>query len=666
VSAARNASSGRHHACGNAAVFALLRMPYAPHGHPGGCVAPGVPIRAVVPQSGGALRWWGCTLLLSPQRNRAPPPRARLVRGRHRVRLGNTASYGFPGAHVLVLMASSALPANAARAVDAVDMRALAARLRDCAHDVAVLVNVCNEIAAGVTAHPARSLEARAAGVLPLVLDALNMHAQHELLATSACWALSTLCGVGSSSDAPTLDASVAAAVTRAATVALAAHGAQSARCATTAALMIGNWSMTMRQQYNDASVSTAACDAGAVPALALAMQAHAEDADVQQWCARALVALMVALGSAGDTAHVRAHAADYARARDAAVAALQRHAATSRDVANEACGLICNIAERLPEQRAAPAAQAVSAVLAAMQAHDVVVRGQATLALETLICTRSELGDHASDAAGRAAAEGGAFGALAAGLEQAQAAGCEGRSRFGMLFMASCSALACVAPYAHACAAALQPGQAARATEAVCAALRWSLAESNLRRNAHALGQDKLQAMQLASTVYAAMNLGISARGHFARHGRGCAAAGAGGAPGATDAGVPGCRRVAHRDILSALLEGRAAGQLRRMRRGCRAGGGGAEEVRCLPRGCVLLHRLPAPRLDGAGAQGRVCCGRSRARSGRSRRLRRAVGYCTPARRPAFRRPDVNSCCFIEHLWLRLWRCAHAALLLR
>ncbi len=428
------------------------------------------------------------------------------------MRSGTTASHGFPCAHVLVLMASSALPPDAASAVDAVDMRALAARLRDCAHDIAVLVNVCNDIAAGVTAHPARSLEARAAGVLPLVLDALNMHAQHELLATSACWALSTLCGVGSSSDAPTLDTSVAAAVTRAATVALAAHGAQSARCATTAALMIGNWSMTMRQQYNDTGATTAACDAGAVPALALAMQAHAEDADVQQWCARALVALMVALGSAGDTAHVRAHAADYARARDAAVAALQRHAATSRDVANEACGLICNIAERLPEQRAAPAAQAVSAVLAAMQAHDVVVRGQATLALETLIHTRSELGDHASDAAGRAAAEGGAFGALAAGLEQAQAAGCEGRSRFGMLFMASCSALACVAPYAHGCAAASQPGQAARATEAVCAALHWSLAESNLRRNAHALGQDKLQAMQLASTVYAAMNLGINA----------------------------------------------------------------------------------------------------------------------------------------------------------
>jgi hypothetical protein len=183
-----------------------------------------------------------------------------------------------------------------------------------------------------VAAHPALAPAARAAGVLSLVLEALHTHAHDDAaLAAAACWALSSLCGGGDTSvDTLNALASVSATVTRAATVVLAAHGAQSARCATTAALTIGNWCNLMRIELHDTGASAAARGAGAVSALALAMEASPADVIVQQTCARALVALT------DDNAHAHAHAADYVRALDAAVAALLRHAADSRNVAYE------------------------------------------------------------------------------------------------------------------------------------------------------------------------------------------------------------------------------------------------------------------------------------------------------------------------------------------
>jgi hypothetical protein len=71
----------------------------------------------------------------------------------------------------------------------AVDMHALAARLRASAHDAAALVPLCSE----VSAHPEHAPAARSAGVLPLVLEALLAHMQDPVLASGACFGCTAL-----------------------------------------------------------------------------------------------------------------------------------------------------------------------------------------------------------------------------------------------------------------------------------------------------------------------------------------------------------------------------------------------------------------------------------------------------------------------------------------
>jgi hypothetical protein len=152
---------------------------------------------------------------------------------------------------------------------------------------------------------------------------------------------------------------------------------------------------------------------------------------------------------------------------------------------------------------------------VAAMKAHerDARVHSDAAFALMSLMPALPQLAEPATVAAGRAAADAGAFGALAAALEQAQAEDSSGVDP--RLFSCACRALLRLAPHAETSQAAMQPGQAARATEAVCAAVTWSLMDSTRRRDAHARGEDMLHAMQLVQSVIALCNMGGSAPAH-------------------------------------------------------------------------------------------------------------------------------------------------------
>lgn len=432
-----------------------------------------------------------------------PPPSPGLLLARAPLRTalrapGRCTAAALRRSHVCAPHRSFPMADDAASGSTAVDMHALASRLRASAHDAAALVPLCSE----VSAHPDQAAAALAAGVLPLVLQALHAHTQDKELASAACFALSSLRVDTDSADL----AADAASITRAATLVLVAHGAQSPRCAVAAALVLDDWCHLVKGERHFA---------GAMAALATALQARPEEVTVQHMCLRALLA--VARTEHGQQVSGE-HAEDNARALDAAVSALERHAATSRDVAAVACGVICVVSEQLPEsERAGMCTKAALAVVAVLGTYpdDARLFGSAGLALYTLVPappSPREL-DPATVAAGRAAAEAGVFGVVAGALERAHAQGILGADL--RLPVGACQALWSVAPHAATSQVAMQPDQAARATAAACDVLTWSLAECERRSVAHKRGEDEQQAMQLMLAVRAVLTLAASSAAH-------------------------------------------------------------------------------------------------------------------------------------------------------